>query len=86
MSKLKEALNNIDLYWAKDALEEIEKLEKTNNEQQTIIAELKANPVEVEEPEITPIERQANALEAIANGTTTETTAAINALLTGEEA
>lgn len=43
------------------------------------------NPPVVEE-EPTAEERQATALEAIANGTTTETTAAINALLTGEEA
>lgn len=36
--------------------------------------------------EPTPEERQAQALEAIANGATSETTAAMEALLTGEEA
>ena len=35
--------------------------------------------------EPTPEERQAQALEAIANGATSETTAAMEALLTGEE-
>jgi hypothetical protein len=35
--------------------------------------------------EPTPEERQAQALEAIATGATSETTAVMNALLTGEE-
>jgi len=35
--------------------------------------------------EPTPEERQAQALEAIATGATAESTAAMNALLTGEE-
>lgn len=60
---VKLALKNIDLYWAQDALEQIEQLEKTNNEQQTIIAELKANPIEAETPETSPMERIAAALE-----------------------
>lgn len=39
-----------------------------------------------ESPEPTAEERQAAALEAIASGATAESTAAMNALLTGEEA
>ena len=55
---------------AEDKLEVIEAVEDAMNAPST---------------EPTPAERQAEALEAIAAGATSETTAAMNALLTGEE-
>lgn len=59
--------------------------ECTTNEEILETIEAFEDAMNAPSSEPTPEERQAQALEAIATGATSETTAAMNALLTGEE-
>ena len=56
-----------------------------SNEDKLAAIEAFEDAINASSAEPTPEERQAAALEAIASGATSETTAAIDALLTGEE-
>lgn len=57
----------------------------TTAEEKLAVIEAFEDAMNAHSSEPTPEERQATALEAIASGATAESTAAMNALLTGEE-
>lgn len=57
----------------------------TTDEEKLEMIEAIEDEINTPSTEPTPEERQAEALEAIASGATSESTAAMNALLTGEE-